>query len=255
MSWSGRRRGFFLLVFFLIITGALAAGVAYFWPSPTCEDRRQNQDELGVDCGGSCAAVCPFEPKPLVAGWARVFHLQDEWYDVAGLLVNPNANFGVARVPFRFRLVDANNLLVSLEEGEAFLNPGESFVVFAPRVSVGRRTPVRAALELTGLPVWYRAGGGVRSRPVVVRQRDFSADPLPLVRATLENTTNEELFGVQATAVLSDGAGNAFAASATVLERLPAGTTREVSFTWPEILPIRPAVIDVFAHAAPSTFR
>ncbi len=253
MSWSGRRRGFLVLIFGLITLGLLASGVAYFWPMPTCADGWKNQGELAVDCGGPCAQVCPFEPRPIVAGWGRVFRVADGWYDLAGLFVNPNPDFGAARVAYRFRLVDANNLLVSLEEGETFLEPGESFVVFKPRAEVGRRVPVRAALELTDQPQWYRARSGVDAKPLVVRRREFSAAPEPLVRALVENVSEAELLGVQATAVLADAAGNAFAASATVVERLAAGASQEISFTWPSTaVRVAPTVIEVYVHAPPS---
>ena len=55
MSWAARRR----LIISFIVGGVLILllifiGYKTFYRIPTCTDNKENQDETGIDCGGSC---------------------------------------------------------------------------------------------------------------------------------------------------------------------------------------------------------
>ena len=68
---------------------------------------------------------------------------------------------------------------------------------------------------------------------VLVVARDFVADPQPRLFVTLRNAGSSGLADLQVAAILQDSAGNAYAASATLVDRLSAQEEKTVSFSWP----------------------
>lgn len=245
-SWRVKRR----LIYFFIFLAAVSAVVLFFYlayrPAPSCFDGKQNQDELGVDCGGVCAKVCSFEVRDLKIIWARVFKTAPDRYDVASLVENPNLRHAVGVFKYNFKIFDEDNLLVYVRSGETFLNPAEQFVIFESRLDLGKRLPARATMEMAEPPLWQKVD---RKTPkLIFSTRLFSNEPAPRLLATVANPTLINLRDVTVAALLSGGEGNALAVSSTLVEELPAGGSAELVFTWPRPLAAAPAAFDYFPH-------
>lgn len=249
--WSTRRQLTFF-VFIVIFLAAVAAGALIWrWPRPSCQDGIKNQSELGVDCGGppagGCQAVCPNEARAARVLWARVLPLGTGVYDLAALVENPNSGLALESLPYAFRFTDQNNLFINRVNGTLALAPLEQFVIFASNVDVGRRLPTRAFVDFTGAPIWRRAS----EKPFVsVSDSRFTMNPSPLLVAKVKNDSLKDYSGVTVAAVLSDSLRNALAASATLVESLPAGETREISFSWPRPFSTEPVFFDLYPHVA-----
>src|SRR3990167_7474792 len=107
-----------VIVFGILIFLAVAAAAYTIWfaiPSSTCFDSRQNSEETGVDCGGSCQPCLANLSEPVVL-WARFFKLTDGLYDGAALVENIHATAAAGRVLYRMKLYDAKNVLIALRE-------------------------------------------------------------------------------------------------------------------------------------------
>ena len=65
---------------------------------PNCSDNIQNQNEIGVDCGGECVRVCALEATDLVLLWTRTL-------DIDG--INDEFNFD-----FYLKVVDPTNKVI-----------------------------------------------------------------------------------------------------------------------------------------------
>mgnify|MGYP001603118756 CR=1 FL=1 len=74
MNWAQRRKLIYILIV-LAFFGAIAAAVIYKATNvpASCIDQKQNGDEKGVDCGGSCNTYCANELSDPVVQWVRVF--------------------------------------------------------------------------------------------------------------------------------------------------------------------------------------
>src|SRR5262245_15346669 len=59
MSWASGRR-FSIIALIVGVIALVVAAVTFFsmQKAPSCVDNLQNQDEEGVDCGGSCSYLC-----------------------------------------------------------------------------------------------------------------------------------------------------------------------------------------------------
>ena len=125
----------FVLGIALIIA---SIGLIFIFNRPgTCSDGKQNNGELGVDCGGSCARLCSFEVSELVTHWARSFPVREDRYDAVAFLENPNFNAGVKKLAYTFKLYDAKNVLTGSREGNTYVNPGEKFVIYENGIEAG----------------------------------------------------------------------------------------------------------------------
>lgn len=246
MEWSVKRRLMYLGLVVLVI---IALGGLVWWrvqPPPSCTDGKQNQNELGTDCGGVCTNVCPFEVKPLKEVWSRVFPIGPERFDAATLLRNPNPRHAARRFSYRLRILDGNGVLLTTQEGSAFANPGEDVFLYQNRLAVGKRVPARVIFEFTDEPVWQR----INQTPPVLKlsYQSFTDAPTPLLVAEIENQSLVDLRDIQVVAVLSDEGGNALAISSTLVEQLDRGAKREVVFTWPTALAVPPTFFDFYPH-------
>ncbi len=254
-NWGvGRQLTFFLVFLFILIAASAAAGW-YFWPRPSCEDGRQNQDERGPDCGGSCVTVCSDETQPVRVKWARVLTLVQPpaaqsagVYDVAALVENPNPNLTLLNWSYNLRIVDENNLFITRLTGTLNLAPRESFLIFETNINVGRRVPDRAFLDLIDTPIWRRSITEDKL-DLSITDRQFTPTP-PLLKARLANNSLVPYRDLKITAVLSDSEQNAFAASATAVAELAPGEIKEISFSWPRSFVNEPIVIDFYPHVA-----
>jgi hypothetical protein len=252
MSWASRRRISYLtgttLFFLLILGGPLAWW--YFTIPPTCTDGIQNQGETGVDVGGPCPILDPNALQSESIVWARGFRVRDGRYNAIAYIQNPNDNAGVANVRYRFGLYDADNVLVAERTGSMFLMPGAVTPVLESRIDTGNRIVAHTYFNLTSTLVWQRLQNVARN--ISINNKNLT-DPTgsPRLTATATNTSVDDMYNVQFTAVVFDPAGNAFAASGTIIPKLLAGETQDITFTWPDPFLVQPGRIDIVAVLKP----
>lgn len=253
MHWAVKQRLFYLLLvlaFFALIAGAVWYRVQ---PPPSCEDGKQNQNELDVDCGGSCARVCPFEVKPVREIWSRVFKIDENRYDTVTFLKNPNRIHAARQLGYRIKVFDSNDILITTKVGEAFLNPAESLYLYSSRLDTGNAVPRRVSFEVTEGPIWQRIENFPRLPRVTFKS--FTNQPTPLLVAEVENDSLKTISDLQIIAVLSDEVENALAVSSTLIDQLAPAEKREIAFTWGKSLPVDPTFFNFYPHLDLSKVR
>lgn len=199
-----------------------------FSAPPLCTDGKQNGDEHGVDCGGSCSVLCKGEARAPVVLWARAFETAPQAYTAAAYIQNNNLDAGARRVGYSFQLFDADNKLVVDRAGVADLPPVSVVPIVEPGINVGNRTVARALFSFSTEPVWVKAG--------VLPKLAVSNQKLVADASRLEASVSNDSFNdVRATvaAVLFDGDGVARAASKSTVS-VPARSSIPVVFTWGE---------------------
>jgi hypothetical protein len=243
-TWSTERR---ILYFLGVITffTALAVGTYIVQkPRPTCTDGKQNQNELEVDCGGSCPLACDSQIAQVKTLWTRVFMVSKGNYDIAAMVQNPNQRYGVLKAEYNIRLVDADNVLVNERSGTTFINPGSRFMIFEPAIHTGERVATRAFISFKIEEPWRALTP--KAVPVRISQELLATDPLPRLTAQVTNEGVRDLKDLRLVAVISDRTQNAIGASATLVEELKAGETVEIVFTWPEAFSDPAPVFDIY---------
>lgn len=233
MSWSSRRKsiylGIFILLFLIIFIGIY---YFFFYKTPTCSDGKQNQDEQGIDCGGSCKIICSFDTINPVILWTRYFKVLDGVYNVVALVENPNLNFEALSVPYSFKLYDNKNILISERTGSVDFLPRTITPIFERTILTGNRVPARnPSFEFKKFPDWLKTDE--KQPKLAVKSKVLTnEDTIPRLEVVIENQTAQTVKNIEVTAIISDAEENAIAVSQSFIESLDKNKSEKVFFTW-----------------------
>lgn len=234
LSWAAKRKTLYSLAFVATLLLFVAAPTTYIlYRPPTCTDGKQNQAEQGVDCGGPCVNLCQEKELEPIVLWQRSFEVGPGAYNVIAYVQNPNVDSAAIQVPYLFRLYNSDQVLIGERTGKINLPPNKSFPVFEANVPSGKQVPTRVSFEFRAKPYWVRQKSvfpDVRINNVVLSREDAN----PLLNAEIENRELSTYDRVPVVAILYDTAGNAVAASRTILDSIEGQSTQSVVFTWPK---------------------
>lgn len=252
MNWAAKRQLFYLLMLVLVIAGIGGLFVIKA-TAPTCTDGKQNQDEEGIDCGGSCFKMCLGDIKDLVSVWARPLRVNDGSYDVVAMIENRNLSLVAKSAKYQFKLYDKNNVLVAVRSGQTFVPPGQKFAIFESNIDTGRRVPAKTFLEFEENISWEVNRDDKIS--IVVTNKEYDDEQFPRLSAVLSNKSIQDAKGVWATAILYNFDGNVIAASATKVDIIEAGEDENVYFTWPDYFEDEVDSVGIILAIEPSDFN
>ena len=205
---------------------------SYVYTEPTCFDGRQNGDEAGVDCDGTCERVCAFNAQDPIIRWSRSFRISDGQYNAVAYVENPNATYGTPELNYTFSLYDGNGLITE-RAGSTFLPPNGAYPIFEGRINTGGRIPTQTFIDIEPAAVWANVDIG-RDQFSLIRRELTRADSRPRLDATLVNEALSPTGAVEVVATIFDSQGNALTASQTVVDDFIPRSEANVVFTWPE---------------------
>jgi hypothetical protein len=237
MTWALKRQLSFISIFIVLF---LVLGFLIIFPYinklPTCTDNKQNGDEAGVDCGGSCSKACTFQVDEISILWVRTFEVIPGRYNAVAYLENHNKNAAIDKINYRFRFADKDNLYIGKREGATFIPPGGKFAIFEAGIGVGNSVPVYATFEFTETPIWNNVSEDKLSqlKMFVSDIKLENQNTSPRLSATVKNDSLFTVPEVSIVALLYDEKGNAVSASRTYLNELGGGASQDINFTWPE---------------------
>lgn len=237
MDWRTQRQLTILGVVFLVIV--IFTGVVFyqtFRRTPTCEDKKQNQEEQGVDCGGPCVPCAFKQQKPMELVFAKAIKVREGNYDVAAEIHNPNDHLAANPIAYRIRMYDSLGAEIIRREGETYVYPDD-------------RTYILESNFLTELPAGRIAVDFLDEKTVWTYTTEIRPD-LAIVDKSFEVTTalggeasrvrakliNRSALGykrIDVTAALSDEAGNVLLVAKTVVSNLQSGEARGILLDWP----------------------
>lgn len=249
LSWSAKKKLFYFSLVFSIFSIVV---LILIWPilnkEPNCFDRKQNGDESGVDCGGSCLLVCKAEAYQLVTLWARAFPVTDGTYNLMTYIENQNRDSGIAKINYEFRVYDENNIFIGRREGSTFISSNDRTAIFEPQVLTDNRVPYRVDFTFTSPPVWVRVNREQRNALSLSSQNIVlsNATTSPKLEAEITNNSFTDFKYLDVYVILYDEEDNVINVSKTLVEELPKKDKTKVYFTWPKPFGKSPARIDVF---------
>ena len=118
----------FLAIVFLIL---LAIYFIWLKPEPTCSDGRRNQSEIGVDCGGPCAACEIKTLLPLQSIWQTKFSINGK-AALTAQIKNSNSTYGANRFSYSFEIYGKNGNKIKTISGNSFIYASEIKYIFEP---------------------------------------------------------------------------------------------------------------------------
>lgn len=113
-------------VFYLALASAIVYGLYFLMIglAPSCSDNRQNQNEEGVDCGGSCVPCALKNLQPLRTK-TQIFGVDGNTSAVI-TLANPNLNYGARSLTYTLNFYDANKQKLFSLTKTSFIYPAEA---------------------------------------------------------------------------------------------------------------------------------
>ena len=237
-QWSRNRKRLILAIVLFVVFVLIGVPTFFlFYRAPTCFDMKQNGDETGIDCGGSCQLLCKAESLPLITkGDPRVLPVGNSTYAVVALVENPNSGAEIYRAGYTLKIYDAVGIIPLKEiSGETYAPNASTFAIFEGpfAIEVGV-TPKRVTLEWQRETlVWQK---NVATLPALrVKENILSKeDSTPRLDVTLENLSLQKVSNIDLVALISDAEGNLVAASKTIIESLAPGEAAPAVFTWPK---------------------
>ncbi|MHB0865533.1 MAG: hypothetical protein ACYC1Y_01340 [Minisyncoccota bacterium] len=247
MSWASRRRLVILLILGAVGIAFIAIlSITVFYKTPSCSDGVQNQDETGVDCGGSCPYLCTAQTYAPTVLFTKAIPNGVGRTDVIASVENVNAGVAAKDVPYTVTLYGADQMLVQKVTGTLDLPPSTSVPVFIPGIPSGNQKTVRAFLTIASTsPRWFTMTSDPRTKPVVSNITLGGTSASPRIDSILTNASVTNLTDVPAIVIVHDTQGEVIAASRTILPLIKAQGQATATFTWNHPFPSVPAEIDV----------
>ncbi len=235
MSWASKRQFTYLSIVLAVVLVIAAIIIVPIVNKPaTCVDGKQNGDEKGVDCGGSCQKFCAFEVSDVVTLWSRSFQVQGDRYNAMAYVENQNPDAKIADIGYEFRLYDQDNKFIALRDGRTSIPPNGRMAIFEPGINVGNKIPRITQFKFTEAPVWVKTDPKIEDRvQLEIGDKNLmQTDSAPRLTATVTNNTIYNVPNVEFYGIVYDDAGNAIAGSKTFLPSIQKNGTEDIFFTW-----------------------
>jgi hypothetical protein len=204
---------------FVFVFGGITFGI-YSWVSvePTCFDGVQNQEEGGVDCGGSCEKICLDTLTPLDVIDAELIQIEENDYDFVAEIRNPNMTHGSGKVLYEITLKDSSGDVVKTVDGEFHILPGQTRYVFVSPIQ-SDSAAVSAELIVTE-PNWQQLTDfGVGDIRLIDRRKEFTevndGTVTGKVEGVIYNNSEFDFDKVEILVVLFDLSGDLIGAGTT----------------------------------------
>jgi hypothetical protein len=234
MTWAHRRKLIYISGIIIFILVFIVLPIAWsLYQAPTCFDNKQNQDELGVDCGGVCNLLCPSQYISLNVLWSRFSKVGDGVYNVLAYVENPNIGASANNLSYAFKLYDNKGILLKERAGRTFVPPGATVAIFEPDMQTGNLVPQRVEFSFTSNAVWTkenRAENNLSISKAVISREDSA----PRLSATVLNKSIDQIKNIEAVAIIYNAEGNTITFSRTTIDSILGKESADINFNWPK---------------------
>ncbi len=232
-SWGTRRRNIIITIFILIVVFVVGFFLfSIFYENPTCFDGKQNGDEQGIDCGGSCTMLCTSNVSDPFVYWTRFFEIGPNIYNVIAYVENRNPMAGADNVDYSFRLYNREGVIIKEKSGTVDLKPNQITPIIENNLNTLEQPANRVTFNFTEKIDWIRQEP-LENLITISDQNLFEVDGLPRVTANVLNNTLETLKNTKFVVIIYDIEGNAVGSSNTIIPILLKGQSQKIIFTWP----------------------
>lgn len=232
MTWALRQRLIILGVGGSIVL-LFTLGVVWvsFTGAPSCTDRKLNQQEEGIDCGGPCSKLCTETSLAPNIVFARSIK-QGNHTDLIAHVENKTPSAGSARATFSIQGFSGNGTLLVDKKVSLPLPATPLIPLYVPNIFMGEDSVVRTFVAL------IESEPFIRTTPLIapkVSSYTFSVvRESPRLNATVLYQGANTLFDVPLVATVFQG-DEAVAVSRTIIPVLRKDTETDIVFTWEDM--------------------
>lgn len=223
---------FYLAVFGLVIFGIYAKNTVVV---PTCTDGIMNQNETGIDCGGSCISCAVKNLKELKGGSVSVFGLEDGRSVFLGTIVNPNENYVASDISYEFVVFDTTGYPVERILGTDTIFPLEKRYVFSASADTNAQYIGSVKIEIASSSVkWDTFYDTLKPDVHTISGPNFSDEERSLrISGAIKNESSFSAYETKVIALLFDKYDDVLFASQWTTSDIPGFSTKDFSILIP----------------------
>ena len=236
MSWAARRRLVILIIIGAIVIAFLAVVlIAALYKTPSCTDGIHNQDEAGIDCGGSCNYLCVADVQPPTVLFTKALQNSSGRVDVVAVIENKNKNAAAKNVPYRITLYGSDQTIIQEANGIIDLPPSTRVPVYIPGITSVGREIANVFLDIAAsAPQWFSVSGDSRIVPIVLNTKIGGTPDAPRIEAVLANSSATTLSNIPVIVLVLNAKKDVIAASKTIVPAISVQGQATALFTWNE---------------------
>lgn len=122
--------GILYACFFLLVVSGIY--FLFLKPTPSCFDNKQNGDETGVDCGGSCIPCEQKYAQPLKENWIKNFSNGENKIILVAEIKNPNLNYAASDFVYTFDVFNKGGYKILTAPDHSFIYTSELKYLLQP---------------------------------------------------------------------------------------------------------------------------
>lgn len=263
-SWRTKRKKLFtyIIIFFIAIFVAYKA-YPYIFPAPTCFDKKQNADEEGIDCGGSCGNICTASILPLEVKFARYTESEDGVYDLVAMVENKNINKNTqgSLADYTFTVYDKAGQIVKVINGSTNIPIGQTFPIIVQNTRLNLKSSGNSISKINfnivdGGRIWKKVDELYKNVFFSISNTEFieNKNNTTQVIATIKNNTRAYFRDVPVRVLLFDESDNIVGANETLIKEINAKEVKNISFMWRIPLTIKNPKIEIYPIVTPDTY-
>jgi hypothetical protein len=234
MSWGTKRRNLILFTLFLFIFIPVSfIAFLIFYNPPSCFDLKQNGDEQGIDCGGSCQLVCTNQAFDPVVLWERYFRIDDGIYNVLAYIENPNPTAEIVQAEYVFKLFNEENVLIAEKPGTITFAPKSVRPIIETGLITEKQVPTRVSFEFTK-PFTFEKKDPKDAIVIIKEETIENEKTSPRVKAAIQNISLQRLRNIEVVVIIYDSFDNVLGTSSTFVPDLGPEESKDIVFTWPQ---------------------
>lgn len=199
----------------------------------TCFDGIQNQDEIGIDCGGVCSLQCKGTYKDAKVAFARGVPVDLDTYNVFALLENSNTDIFFPKIPYTVKAYNKDGQLLVTASGTTALLSANRSLIYIPKLIMKQRPSI---VDVDIDPSYV----GIKQIDFKLQQsvKTYSwtaqrgANNTLQVVVKVENQSVNTFSDVIVYALLYDDTRTAYAVGKTVLPNVKGRESTAAVFTW-----------------------
>lgn len=234
MEYRLRRQLIIASIFFAIIFIAIGFWLFSKREIPSCFDKKLNQGEERVDCGGPCAACSElyFEDlKVINSGFLRF----NGAYDAYAQIKNANSQHGAEILNYGFKFYDEEGNFISEKKGRSYVLAGQTRYLIESNLTLEKK-PGSVKFEIIPMS-WEKQDRGNIKLPIFSKKYEGSVSPeysglMAQVTGILENQSDYSFAKVDLVAILLDEKGDFLSIGKTEIDELRAGDRRDFTIPW-----------------------
>ena len=248
--WASSRKVIYalLLLLSLVILGIYGFRSTLF-PTPNCNDNKQNGYEEGVDCGGLCSRKCIAQIIPIEVVWSRVLPVEEGVYDLVGMVSNRNADSAPATFGATFTVYNKNAQVIFSNKISAVPPTTGDLPIMIQNVKLAEK-PMKLVITLDE-GTYYKTPLAFQTIQISVINTSFEQTDIGRAYAIIRNMTRSRFINFPVRIILYDSEQNAIGVGQTFVESLDKEADKNLIFTWKNHFPSKPVLIKAYPILSP----